>query len=114
MRLPRKSDLTLIDFLPLVSTKFQVWLDANQQVELELAEAASIGPDPRPAAPEETGRHGSFSLIFHGPESSFLPQRTYTFSHGKLGELSLFIVPIARAGGAFHYQAIFNRLSPQP
>jgi hypothetical protein len=59
------------------------------------------------------------SLIFNGPASPFLPQKTYNFVHETLGELDMFLVPIGelkenhegkivRTG--FQYQSIFTRL----
>jgi len=51
-----------------------------------------------------------FSLIFQGPMTPLLPQQILTLKHDKLGELSLFFVPIGPLEeGGMGYEVIFNR-----
>ena len=52
----------------------------------------------------------TFSILFHGPQECFLPQRIYRLAHPKLGEIDLFLVPVAEQAGGFVYQAVFNQL----
>ena len=60
-------------------------------------------------------RQEMFSLIFRGPAEPALPQRMYRFRHPKIGEESMFFVPIAKDESGMQYQVIFNRLKkPAP
>ena len=52
----------------------------------------------------------TFSLDFAAPEGLLLGQGTYSFSHPRLGEFAMFIVPSTRREGGQVYEAIFNRL----
>ena len=56
----------------------------------------------------KTERMETFSLFFQGPANSYLPQRTYKLNHATLGELEIFLVPIAQNKDGFHYEAVFN------
>jgi len=107
--------MTVGDFSPLLNQKFTVAaVEAGRDddiptaaTELELIEV------------EETGNHmcEGFSLMFRGSADTVLPQRIYHMENETLGELQIFIVPMAGdvAGGPARrqtYQAVFNRLKP--
>jgi hypothetical protein len=49
-----------------------------------------------------------FSLIFRCPDMQVLPQRIYCLEHPAMGEISLFLVPVAQDAGGVQYQALFN------
>jgi hypothetical protein len=49
-----------------------------------------------------------FSLLFTTTGDFVLPQRMYGLKHAALGAMSLFIVPVGRAGDVTTYQSIFN------
>jgi len=51
-----------------------------------------------------------FSLIFHGPASSVLPQGSYNLQAEGIEPMDIFLVPIGPVGGQMQYQALFNRL----
>ena len=52
-----------------------------------------------------------FSLTFHAPPATTIPQGTHAFHHPELGRFDLFIVPIgAPTGRPTVYQACFSRL----
>lgn len=102
--------LTLNSFAPLLKTKFRVLL-GSEAFELELTEAAPGRSLPRLELTGGGPPPESFSLIFTGPDSRFLPQRSYRFQHDHLGQFDLFMVPVGRAPGLFHYQVVFNRLA---
>lgn len=105
-------DLTYDLFAGLEKTKFGILLDERNRIELELVEVLALRPGGgKPAS--SAGKPEGFSLTFHGPGDRLLQQRTYMFEHEKIGRFDLFIVPLGREGGAFQYQAIFNRF-PKP
>ena len=58
----------------------------------------------------KTERSEAFSLFFHGPESPYMPQGTRKLKHEKLGEIEIFLVPVARDKDGFQYEAVFNLL----
>jgi hypothetical protein len=95
------AQLNLAHFLPHVASPFWIEGEGGASVELRLLEAADLG---------STGRQEQFHLIFAGPAVPVLPQGTYRLMHAALGELVLFLVPIARTPEGFQYQAVFNRL----
>jgi hypothetical protein len=53
----------------------------------------------------------SFSALFRGPAEPALEQATYTLNHVALGDLTLFLVPIAADEVTRTYETIVNRLS---
>jgi hypothetical protein len=94
-------------FAGLLKTKFRVWIDAQQALDLELSEitlpsvASTGGP---------TGvKYENFALTFRGPADRFLTQRIYLFESAQLGRFELFIVPVRRDPNGAWYQATFNR-----
>ena len=66
---------------------------------LELVEVEDLGSTPG---------HERFSLSFRGA-GDFLGQGMQTLAHPGLGELTLFLVPVARDAGGVVYEASFNR-----
>ena len=95
--LPRMLDkLTVDDFRPLQGQRFRISPDGAEPFEVELVEVTEI--------PREPGGRAPFSLVFQGGPNPPLEQRIYQMEHDKLGELDLFIVPIA----VDRYQAIFT------
>ena len=86
-----------------LNTTFRVPLEDGRKVELELVEVA--GYKDRPGEQQGMER---FSLFFQGPAEPALPQASYTMEHERMGELLIFIVPIAKTGDGFRYQAVFN------
>jgi hypothetical protein len=95
--------LNLASFSEHLNTKFRIYANDSTPVEAELVEAEDLGTTPR---------QERFSLIFHGPLEPFLVQQTYKIEHDRMGQLTLFLVPIGRDDKGFSYQAVFNRLLP--
>ncbi len=90
--------LSADDFEPHQQTMFD-W----EGVPLSLVQVERLAPQPH--AP----RTDPFALIFTGPTSRVLDQRTYLLSHPSLGELEIFLVPIGPGReGPVRYQAVFN------
>jgi hypothetical protein len=95
--------LTLDVFSPLVGQTFQVFVQPEQAVALELVEARPLSEanSPRPRPP--------FQLTFKGPAQFILPQRIYRFEHQAIGAHDIFVVPLGPGpGGGNLYEVIFN------
>jgi hypothetical protein len=60
----------------------------------------------------ETGfpgmRRSPFSLMFRSGSQIVLPQKLYRLKNATLGNLEIFLVPVARDKEGIVYQAIFN------
>jgi hypothetical protein len=85
-------------------TKFRVPVESGEPVELELIEIS----EKRRVRDSE-----NFSAVFRGGLGFLLPQCIHHLEHERLGELDLFLVPIARESDGFRYEAIFNRVVPE-
>jgi hypothetical protein len=94
-------DLNLAAFAGQLQTKFQMRVDPGPALELELikVEEHQAGPGVE-----------SFSLLFRAPGGAPPVQRIYRLTHEQLGELDLFLVPVARDGQGLYYEAVFNQL----
>ncbi|HEV2789808.1 MAG TPA: hypothetical protein VGV69_00735 [Solirubrobacterales bacterium] len=94
------TELSLETFAPVVGETFTVGGEEGSTVELLLVEATA--KDAGPHAPRPP-----FSLIFQGPAEPFLPQATYRFEHGSLGEMGIFVVPLGHDEHGASYEAFF-------
>jgi hypothetical protein len=52
--------------------------------------------------------HPAFSLTFDSSGPERLEQQIFVLEHPELGELDLFLVPIARTEGGIAYEAVIN------
>lgn len=107
--MPEEVDLSTVElafFEPLLHETFQAtpWdaLPEQLPIALELVGAAA-----QPGAAQE-GRRTPFSLFFRGPPGTPLQQGTHFMTHPHTGEMSLFLVPIARRDDRWRVQAVFN------
>lgn len=107
--MPIEVDLSAVEFTffePLLHETFQAtpWDGPPEQlpVALELVRAVA-----EPMAARE-GRRAPFSLFFNGPAGTPLKQGTHFMTHPHTGEISLFLVPIARKDDRWQVQAVFN------
>jgi hypothetical protein len=89
-------DLTIDDFRPLHGERFRIEPDGAEAFEVELVEVTEI--------PRKPGGRAPFSLVFKGGPNPPLEQRIYRVEHEKLGELDVFLVPIA----IDQYEAVFT------
>jgi hypothetical protein len=89
-------------FSPHVNSTFALGLGEGS-VELTLTKAQKLSVHPFPGMMREP-----FSLLFRSSMPVVLPQRIYPFKHEALGNLDIFIVPIARDPQGIVYQAVFN------
>lgn len=93
-------NLVLADFADHVQQSFAVSAGPIR-TNLDLTEATALkSAHPDGPAP--------FSLIFRGAKSDPLPQGTYEFTHPRLGQVAIFIVPLGPDSDGFTYQAIFS------
>lgn len=99
------TQLTENEFSKHVNTKFNVNAEAPQPIELELVEVKSY--ENKDKSGEQSGME-RFSVYFKGPSNPFLQQATYSLLHERLGEVVLFLVPIAQDENGFRYEAVFN------
>jgi hypothetical protein len=58
----------------------------------------------------KTEHQETFSLFFHGPSVPFLSQGIHKLKHDRLGEMEIFLVPIAKDKDGFQYEAVFNHV----
>ena len=96
--------LKLSDFSSTIGSLFQLHTEPDILLQLELLEVVKLGDRPANAG----DRPESFSLLFKGPSDMALPQRIYHLNHSQLGELDIFLVPVARRADGMCYEAIFN------
>ena len=87
-----------------LNTKFSVKVDSAEPVELELVDLVV-----RKSEPNEQAGMERFSTFFYGPANFFLPQQTYDMTHPEMGELQIFLVPVALDERGYRYEAVFNR-----
>ena len=98
------ASLTHEAFSQQLNTKFQVHLDENTSVELELVEVSDIKLYPQ---------QEEFTIVFRSAPNALLSQGMGNFSHEQMGEFELFVVPVRQDANGFYYEAVFNRLREQ-
>ena len=94
---------TIATFAPHQGGAFAVRADEQVALTMTLSEVAPLG-----TAPEDGPRRAPFSLLFHGPPSPLLPQRTYRVEHAALGAFDLFLVPLGPDRAGMRYEAVFG------
>jgi hypothetical protein len=93
--------LTLDHFAGCVNETFHAALN-DGGIEFVLVEAR-----PLPATAPGQAR-APFSLLFRNSAALLFPQQIYQMHHPRVGNVGIFLVPIAREREGFLYQAIFN------
>lgn len=92
--------LTLQDFQSHLDAPFASTDEALQTSPFFLTEARGLGQAATPEA------QTPFSLLFRNAAS--VPQGIHALIHPLLGQVDIFLVPVARDGDATLYQAVFN------
>ena len=92
-------------FTPHLGSTFNV-VTTSEPIPLVLSTVTSLGAAPAPRG--DFVFRAPFSLVFLGPAAVLLPQRTYRLSHGSLGELDIFLVPLGPKDGKLRYEAVFS------
>jgi hypothetical protein len=93
--------LTLEHFSGCVNETFSAALNEGE-IEFVLVEARAI-EQRMPNA-----MRVPFSLLFRNTAVFLFPQQIYQMRHPRIGEVGIFLVPIAREREGFLYQATFN------
>jgi hypothetical protein len=94
-------ELTFAVFQENLNSKFILFLDADNSVEIELIEARQG---------KVTPRQEMFSILFLGSNEKPFLQGLYPVEHAGLGKLDLFLVPVAQNEQGIIYEAVFNRM----
>jgi hypothetical protein len=101
MTMPER--LTQEAFTQHLHTKFRVRLTEERATLLELEEVK-----PFPALSHARKDMERFSLYFNGPGEVPLPQSIYRLEHEQMGEVDIFLVPVALDEHGYHYEAVFS------
>lgn len=94
-------ELTRDDYAACLNTDFVVEFSPEFKVTMKLTEVTEVR--------ERSGQQ-AFSLIFHAPETTPIEQRQFNVENEKLGNISLFMVPIGKDKEGMIFQALFNKL----
>ena len=95
--------LVFEDFADKVGDVFTISEDGVPAIALTLKEATPV--DPKLGLP---GVRPPFSLIFVAAGPGVLMQRLYRLKHDRLGEQTIFLVPVGKNNDGVSYQALFN------
>ena len=93
--------LTLDHFSGCVNETFTAALNEGE-IEFVLVEARPLDHQMANAS------RIPFSLLFRNTAAFLFPQQIYQMRHPNIGEVGIFLVPIAREREGFLYQALFN------
>ncbi len=91
-------------FQPLLGQSFSIQLPEGTELKAELAGV-------RGGSAGAPGGRAGFCLTFYCdqlPESQYLKQGTYTYTHTALGSLTLFTTPTAPDARGVRYEVIFG------
>ncbi len=95
--------LTLEHFAGCVNETFSAALN-DMEVPFVLVEARPLPPSPQARNP----MRAPFSLLFRNTSPFLFPQQTYSMRHPRVGDVGIFLVPVAQEREGFLYQAVFN------
>ena|SRR5688500_10190932 len=93
--------LTRTSFSEQLNSKFQLFIEAETAVEVELVEVEQR---------RSTPRQDQFSIVFRVPASVPARQGVYKVKHDSLGEFEILLVPYKREMDAIYFEAFFNLL----
>ena len=96
------TDMTEQVFSRHLNSTFQLNLEGHT-MELKLVEVNAYMPGKNEQAGMER-----FSVYFDGPPDLRLPQGLYHLEHVDMGDVDLFLVPIAGDEKKSRYEAVFN------
>jgi hypothetical protein len=93
--------LTAAEFEAALGSSFDV-LDTDGRVILSLSLVEIV------RRPERSGQREPFSTYWTGPETPILRHITHHLAHPELGEIEVFLGPVATDGPAVTYEAVFG------
>jgi hypothetical protein len=93
--------LTLEHFAGCVNETFTAALN-DMDVEFVLVEARPL------ESRAQNAMRAPFSLLFRNTSPILFPQQIYAMRHARVGEVGIFLVPVAQERAGFLYQAVFN------
>ena len=93
--------LTLEHFAGCVNETFSASLN-DMEVPFVLVEAAPLQINAK------NPMRAPFSLLFRNTSPFLFPQQIYPMRHPRVGEVGIFLVPVAQEREGFLYQAVFN------
>ncbi len=109
---PGLESWSMAEFTPLVGQKFTVSIRSNTKLTFTLAKVIGgtsvVYHAPKRMTSAPAGQ--SFALVFYGPRNPALSQKVYSFTHPKLGQFSLFIMPVRADQNGQHYEAVINHV----
>jgi hypothetical protein len=93
--------LTLEHFAGCVNETFSAALN-DMEVPFVLVEARPLQ--------QQAGNvmRAPFSLLFRNSSAFLFPQQIYQMRHPRVGDVGIFLVPVAQEREGFLYQAVFN------
>lgn len=92
--------LKLATYQALLNETFQVKLDDGNLFPIKLTNALE--------SKYSNDQFETFELEFSGAENLLLPQRLYHLNHPKIGDFTLFLVPVGQVKEGYIYQSVFN------
>ncbi len=96
------------DLASLTAANFEAVLDSTfQVVDTQGSAVLSFSLVQVVRLPERPGYRPPFSLRWSGPPTPILAQGIHHLTHPELGELEIFLGPIAADASAATYEAIF-------
>lgn len=93
--------VTLEHFAAHLNESFFSPQDGNAQFVL-------LEVQPLRAATPEAQQRGPFCLLFRCTSPVLLEQKTFQLQHAELGEMGIFLVPVARDAQGYLYRADFT------
>jgi hypothetical protein len=84
-----------------LNTRFRIQINPEQTVEAELVHVSEH---------LVSKVQDRFSIVFRTANDVFLGQGQRDFHHERMGDFTLFLVPISRDEQGTSYEAVFNRL----
>jgi hypothetical protein len=94
------AELTAADFEGMVGSIFEMMDPGREPLAIRLADVILL--------PERPGHRQPFSLRFEGPRAPVLPQAIHRIRHRDMGDLEIFIGPIASGSTGITYEAVFT------
>jgi len=97
-------ELTFENVHPLIGSAFHIAVPDRGDVELKIVDVCKVME--RVKSPRL--KRQPFSIFLLGPADVLISQATHPLRHDAFGDLTIFLVPIARREDGFEYEAVFT------